>query len=205
MESRDDLHRITVGNVQDWHKICSNYRRAMLATLHSQIQENDLSHESDALVAHIDQVRPSLYTQPTERVYHFIQFIDRTFSVARPNLRVNGQNFESLDENGRGANELVSSQLIFLQLLSEMEAFDETLDRRIWSLADNRIKWHTLIAERRRKIPMETERTVATWLGNHHKPDTDVLPALPGDEDAEGEIAYEQDGRLLSSASFPPC
>ena len=81
-----------------------------------------------------------------------------------------------------------------------MEAFDETLDRRIWSLADNRIKWHTLIAEKRRKIPMETERTVATWLGNHHKPDTDVLPALLGDADAEGEIAYEQDGRLLFSA-----
>lgn len=40
---------------------------------------------------------------------------------------------------------------------------------------------------------METERTVATWLGNHHKPDTDVLPALLGDADAEGEIAYEQD------------
>ena len=75
-----------------------------------------------------------------------------------------------------------------------MEAFDETLDRRIWSLADNRIKWHTLIAERRRKVPTETERTVATMLGHHHKVDDDVLPASAV---AEEEIAYEEDGKFL--------
>ena len=75
-----------------------------------------------------------------------------------------------------------------------MEAFDETLDRRIWSLADNRIKWHTLIAERRRKVPSETERTVTTLLGHHHKLDEDVLPALLTDNE---ETAFEQDGKLL--------
>ncbi|KAF8797855.1 hypothetical protein BYT27DRAFT_6905479 [Phlegmacium glaucopus] len=156
METREDLHRITVGNVQDWQKLCFNYRRATLANLQSQILANDLNHETDALLAHIEQ------------------FIERTFSIARPNLRVNGQNLESLDESGR-----------------EMEAFDETLDRRIWSLADNRIKWHTLIAERRRKVPTETERTVATLLGHHHKLDADVLPALSAD--AEEEAVHGQD------------
>lgn len=75
-----------------------------------------------------------------------------------------------------------------------MEAFDETLDRRIWSLADNRIKWHTLIAERRRKVPTETERTVTTLLGNHHKLDDEVLPDLLN---ADEETAYEQDGKFL--------
>jgi len=150
METREDLHRITVGTVQDWQKLCSNYRRTTLASLQSQILANDLSHETDALLAHVDQ------------------FIERTFLIARPNLRVNGQNFELLDENGR-----------------EMEAFDETLDRRIWSLADNRIKWHTLIAERRRKVPTETERTVATLLGHHHKLDDDALLALSADAEEE--------------------
>jgi hypothetical protein len=43
------------------------------------------------------------------RVYDLIQFIERTFSIARPNLRVNGQNLESLDENARGVNGIVSS------------------------------------------------------------------------------------------------
>jgi hypothetical protein len=76
-----------------------------------------------------------------------------------------------------------------------MEAFDETLDRRIWSLADNRIKWHTLIAERRRKVPTETERTVTALLGHHHKLDDDVLPTLS--VDAEEETTREEDGKLL--------
>ena len=75
-----------------------------------------------------------------------------------------------------------------------MESFDETLDRRIWSLADNRIKWHTLIAERRRKVPIETERTVTTLLGYHHNLDDEALPAS---SNAEEEPAYEQDGKLL--------
>jgi len=155
METREDLHRIAVGNVQDWQILCSNYRHATLASFQSQILAHGLNNETDTLLAHINQ------------------YIERTFSIARPNLRVNGQNLESLDENGR-----------------EMEAFDETLDRRIWSLADNRIKWHTLIAERRRLVPIETERTVTTLLGHHHNLDDDALPALL---DAEEEIAYMQD------------
>lgn len=56
METREDLHRIIVGTVQDWQKLCSNYRRATLDNLQSQILANDLSHETDALLAHIDQV-----------------------------------------------------------------------------------------------------------------------------------------------------
>ena len=79
--------------------------------------------------------------------------------------------------------------------LSEMEAFDEALDRRIWSLADNRIKWHTLIAERRRTVPIETERTVATLLGHHDELDDDALPVLSAD--AEEEPTHEQDGKLF--------
>ena len=75
-----------------------------------------------------------------------------------------------------------------------MEAFDETLDRRIWSLADNRIKWHTLIAERRRKVPTETEWTVTTLLGHHHKLDDEALPALSNTEE---EKEYVQDGKLF--------
>jgi hypothetical protein len=82
-----------------------------------------------------------------------------------------------------------------------MEAFDETLDRRIWSLADNRIKWHTLIAERRRKVPTETEKTVTALLGHHHKLDDEALPDLLN---ADEETANEQDGKFfLSSVSSP--
>ena len=82
-----------------------------------------------------------------------------------------------------------------------MEPFDETLDRRIWSLADNRIKWHTLIAERRRKVPIEMEGTVTTLLGHHHKLDDEALPAS---SNAEEEPAYEHDGKLTVFSVFFP-
>lgn len=58
MESREDIHRIAVGNIQDWQKIRSNYRHATLANLQSQIIANGLDHERDALLAHVDRVRP---------------------------------------------------------------------------------------------------------------------------------------------------
>jgi hypothetical protein len=47
----------------------------------------------------------------------------------------------------------------FLKLLSylEMETFDETLDRNIWSLSDKRLKWDLEIATKRRTKPPEME------------------------------------------------
>ena len=57
METREDLHRITVGNVQDWQTLCCNYKLATHASLQSHILAHGLNHEIDALLAHIDQVR----------------------------------------------------------------------------------------------------------------------------------------------------
>ena len=41
-----------------------------------------------------------------------------------------------------------------------MEPFDEALDRHIWSLSDQRLKWDKEIAERRRTRPREIEALV---------------------------------------------
>ena len=60
METREDLHRVAVGNVQDWQKLCSNYRLAMHASLQSHILAHGINHETDALLAHIDQVGTSM-------------------------------------------------------------------------------------------------------------------------------------------------
>ena len=70
METREDLHRIAVGNVQHWQTLCSNYRHATHASLQSHILAHGLNHETDALLAHIDQVR--LKTQTMTRVYDLI-------------------------------------------------------------------------------------------------------------------------------------
>ena len=70
MESREDSHRIALGNIQDWQKLCADYRRATLASLQSQILANGLNHETDALLAHIDQVYSQ--SQTMARNYDFI-------------------------------------------------------------------------------------------------------------------------------------
>lgn len=57
-----------------------------------------------------------------------------------------------------------------------MEIFDETLDRRIWSLADTRLQWHKRIAETRRTIPKEIEAALSTLLGRHAELDDMSLP-----------------------------
>ncbi|KAF8964064.1 hypothetical protein BDZ97DRAFT_1758172 [Flammula alnicola] len=165
MENREDIPRVSVGSVQDWQKVRSNYREAALSELQEQVASRGITHEKDAIIAHLEQ------------------FIEKTFNLAQPNLRVNGHNFESLDKNGR-----------------EMEAFDETLDRRIWSLADTRLQWHKRIAETRRTVPTEIESTVATLLEQHRKLDTIILSALSEDVPEEdlvlqntSAIAHELD------------
>jgi len=57
----------------------------------------------------------------------------------------------------------------------EMEAFDEALDRRIWSLADTRLQWHKRIAEARRTIPKEIETNVSTLIQQHRELDNASL------------------------------
>ena len=68
MPSAREDSRITVGNVQEWQRLCSNYKHATLASLQSEILANGLSHESDALLAHINQVCV-LQTQIVTGVY----------------------------------------------------------------------------------------------------------------------------------------
>ncbi len=70
----------------------------------------------------------------------------------------------------------------------EMEAFDEALDRRIWSLADTRLQWHKRIAEARRTIPNEIETKVSTLIQQHRELDnTDLFQP----EDAEEPMVDE--------------
>ncbi|KAJ3493250.1 hypothetical protein NLJ89_g11064 [Agrocybe chaxingu] len=141
MDAREDLPRISVDSVHGWQKVRSNYTDATFAALQAQIASRGHSRERDAIRAHLEQ------------------FIDRTFTLAQPNLRVNGHNFESFDENGR-----------------ETEPFDEILDRRIWSLADTRLQWHKRIAETRRTIPSEIESAISTLMQEHRDLDTIILP-----------------------------
>jgi len=158
MESREDLPRVSVGSVHDWQKVRTNFKDAAVSQLQERIvAAKGLSQERDVIIAHLDQ------------------FIERTFGLAQPNLRINGTNFESLDESGR-----------------EMDPFDETLDRRIWSLADTRLQWHKRIAATRRTVPTEIESTLSTLLERHRELDAALLP-VGSEEIPEEEPTTEEE------------
>ncbi|OSX64701.1 hypothetical protein POSPLADRAFT_1120932, partial [Postia placenta MAD-698-R-SB12] len=110
-----DLTRISVDSLQDWLRIKDSYTQAALASLDDELRGSRLAAERDVLIMHLQQ------------------FVDRTFDMTRPNLRVNGRNFEELDTEEQG-----------------VEPFDEGFDRHIWSLAEQSLKWDREIAEKRR-------------------------------------------------------
>jgi DnaJ-domain-containing protein 1 len=74
--------------------------------------------------------------------------------------------------------------------------FDEALDRHIWSLSDQRLKWHKEIAGYRRTRPEEIERALLKSLARHHMSDMDV---------AEDPSTYHELMRKLSSFMCYEC
>ena len=49
-----------------------------------------------------------------------------------------------------------------------MEPFDETLDRRIWTLNAERIGWDNTLADYRRQTPLQVERLMADLIEQQH-------------------------------------
>ena len=75
----------------------------------------------------------------------------------------------------------------------DIEPFDESLDRRIWSLADTRLQWHKRIAETRRTVPINVANSLTTLL----KQDREVLAEELeiGEEEYQAKEEY-LDGEL---------
>jgi len=152
MESPREQPRISVGSVADWNRIKANYTKIAIDSLDHQLTIAHSSSSKDAIRAHLQQ------------------FIDRTFAIAEPNLRVNGRSFESLDSHEQ-----------------DKEVFDEALDRQIWSLADNRLQWDRQIAQMRQTNPKSIEFALKVLLDKHRGLDTDELD----DEWDVAEDAFE--------------
>ncbi|KAH9914713.1 uncharacterized protein B0H18DRAFT_1044371 [Fomitopsis serialis] len=118
----DDMARISLDSIQDWHRLKANYTAAAMSAFEEELSSARSTAERDALLKHLQQ------------------FIDRTFDMTRPNIRINGRNFEEMD---------ISEE--------EEEPFDEGFDRHIWALAHQSLQWDSEIAARRRKHPREIE------------------------------------------------
>jgi hypothetical protein len=91
MDPQRDLPRISVDSLQLWLHIELQYTNVHLALLDARCTQQD----RDLCILHIHQ------------------YIDSLFAMAKPNLRVNGRNFEHLHENDQGTlnTRLVESTL----------------------------------------------------------------------------------------------
>ena len=85
--------------------------------------------------------------------------------------------------------------------VAEMDPFDESLDRRIWSLADTRLQWHKRIAETRRSVPAEIQSAVVDLLDRHKAIDATLLPV--GSEVTDDESNPEGDRTYLPRSTYP--
>ncbi|KDQ11741.1 hypothetical protein BOTBODRAFT_162571 [Botryobasidium botryosum FD-172 SS1] len=123
-QSREEIPRVMVDTVDDWEHVKTNYTSAIHQVLEAKLSST----------IHTQQDREALLA-------HLLQWRDRTFEIAKQNLRVNGRNFEDYAEEEE-----------------ETEPFDEALDRRIWSLSEERIHWDKCLADRRRRTPADVQR-----------------------------------------------
>jgi len=87
--------------------------------------------------------------------------------VARPNLRVNGRSFDDFEFNDQ-----------------ESEAFDEGLDRRIWSLSEQCLQWDVDVARKRRERPTEVEQLMHEILQDIPESSTVI-------QEFENELVHE--------------
>ncbi|KAI0781291.1 hypothetical protein BD413DRAFT_600682 [Trametes elegans] len=147
---REDIPRISVETLDDWRRIKRNYTIAALTSLDEQLSGSSSTEDREVLLAHL----------------HL--FIDKTFEMARRNVRVNGQNLEDINEDEE-----------------DTEPFDEGFDRHIWSLSDQSLRWDLQIARERRMKPEEIERQMRELLGSQAELDTEEAAALDeiGEED----------------------
>jgi SpoVK/Ycf46/Vps4 family AAA+-type ATPase len=80
-----DMPRISVDTLKDWERVRDTFTEAMIKLLEDKLAQEGCSEaDKEALRAHALEVR------------------DRTFEAAKPNLRVNGRNFEDHVEEEPG-------------------------------------------------------------------------------------------------------
>ncbi|KAJ3788785.1 hypothetical protein GGU11DRAFT_343818 [Lentinula aff. detonsa] len=155
--SKEDL-RVSIETMSDWSRIKANYAQAARTSLAKELIARNLS-ESSALSQHLDQ------------------FMQNTFQLVQPNLRVNGQSFDERSEDN-------------------IEPFDESLDRHVWSLHDQRLGLQKTIAVTRRVEPSKIEKTMSGSLEQYHK-----LDALESElEDLPEDLSMDVD----DTAAFRP-
>ncbi|KAL1412381.1 hypothetical protein Q8F55_000126 [Vanrija albida] len=148
------LSRVTVEREADWLRVQGNTDAALTAALEARLAALPGGARGDTA----RRLRPKLEEQ--------LELVrERMWKLTKPNLRVNGFNYEDFVET--------------------TEPFNESLDREIWSLNTERVRWESAVADKRRKKAdevanlvedLEERRDAATW-----RPNADDLAQLPSE------------------------
>ncbi|CAK9783291.1 hypothetical protein CC85DRAFT_282035 [Cutaneotrichosporon oleaginosum] len=161
MQEQDQVPRITVERQVEWLRVQENANAALSQSLEDRL--------STLPPIEARRLRPKL-----EAELNAIR--DRMWEMAKPNLRVNGFNYEEYVET--------------------TEPFDEALDRTLWSLNSERVNWVGKVNNKRRTIPdqtagvledMEVRRDGLTWAPSKEQ-EAELKQAL---EDAQKEVRTE--------------
>lgn len=54
---REDLPRISADTIQDWQRVKSNYKNALVTSVDDRLAAQGLSKERELVLLHLDQVR----------------------------------------------------------------------------------------------------------------------------------------------------
>jgi len=79
-ECREDMTRIHVDSLRDWHRMKASFGKAIFDQFDQRIRQSGLESERETLLPYAHQ------------------FIDATFEKAKTNLRINGKKFEDLKD-----------------------------------------------------------------------------------------------------------
>jgi len=120
--SRDGSTLIQIDTVEDWERLKSNFTDAIERALDAQLGPTASLAVRDALRQHLFNWR------------------DKTFEIAKGNVRVNG--VEAGAASGEG----------------DMEPFDEVLNHQVYALEEERMAWEKTISEYRRHSPNDIRR-----------------------------------------------
>jgi hypothetical protein len=81
--------------------------------------------------------------------------MEETFSLAVPNLQINGHNYEEYLESAFPTDPLTFTLRLANQSLASIvtEPFDQALDAKMFGLNAQKVEWATNTAERRKGVP----------------------------------------------------
>ncbi|CAG7848086.1 SubName: Full=Uncharacterized protein {ECO:0000313/EMBL:CCA66955.1} [Serendipita indica DSM 11827] len=158
------LSRVTVPSMDSYNAIKDNFRKAVLNVLSTTLPGNK------------DAAKRALLEK------ELLKWVDDTFALAGPNLRVNGVNFEEYVDQPRRL------------------PFDEALDRTVIALREQSLVSEQTIAERRRTVPAKVQELLVDLLERQRAAEKALLSELEevpsvADEDEFSFVAREPELR----------